>query len=63
MDKLMGADLLLECLIRENVRFVFSTPSVGTAVLDVVIDKWANLTPPDRENLDTVWMEGCEPPW
>ena len=33
------------------------------AVLDVVIDSWANLTPPDLENLDAVWMEGCELPW
>jgi acetolactate synthase-1/2/3 large subunit len=33
------------------------------AVLDVVVDPWANLTPPDLENLDAVWMEGCELPW
>ena len=33
------------------------------AVLDVVIDPWVNLTPPDLENLDAVWMEGCELPW
>ena len=33
------------------------------AVLDVVVDSWANLTPPDLENLDAVWMEGCELPW
>lgn len=33
------------------------------AVLDVVVDAWANLTPPDLENLDAVWMEGCELPW
>jgi acetolactate synthase-1/2/3 large subunit len=33
------------------------------AVLDVVLDSWANLTPPDLENLDAVWMEGCELPW
>jgi acetolactate synthase-1/2/3 large subunit len=33
------------------------------AVLDVLIDQWANLTPPDLENLDAVWMEGCELPW
>lgn len=33
------------------------------AVLDVVVDKWANLTPPDLENLDAVWLEGCELPW
>jgi len=33
------------------------------AVLDVVLDQWANLTPPDLENLDAVWMEGCELPW
>jgi acetolactate synthase-1/2/3 large subunit len=33
------------------------------AVLDVVVDQWANLTPPDLENLDAVWMEGCELPW
>jgi len=33
------------------------------AVVDVVVDKWANLTPPDLENLDAVWMEGCELPW
>lgn len=33
------------------------------AVLDVVIDAQANLVPPDLENLDAVWMEGCELPW
>jgi acetolactate synthase-1/2/3 large subunit len=33
------------------------------AVVDVVVDPWANLTPPDLENLDAVWMEGCELPW
>jgi acetolactate synthase-1/2/3 large subunit len=33
------------------------------AVLDVVVDSWANLTPPDLEYLDAVWMEGCELPW
>jgi acetolactate synthase-1/2/3 large subunit len=33
------------------------------AVLDVIIDPWANLTPPDLETLDAVWMEGCELPW
>ena len=33
------------------------------AVLDVLVDKWANLCPPDLENLDAVWMEGCELPW
>jgi acetolactate synthase-1/2/3 large subunit len=33
------------------------------AVLDVMVDQWANLTPPDLENLDAVWMEGCELPW
>lgn len=33
------------------------------AVLDVIVDNWANLTPPDLENLDAVWMEGCELPW
>ncbi len=33
------------------------------AVLDVLIDQWANLTPPDLANLDAVWMEGCELPW
>lgn len=33
------------------------------AVLDVVVDRWVNLTPPDLENLDAVWMEGCEVPW
>jgi acetolactate synthase-1/2/3 large subunit len=33
------------------------------AVLDVVVDPWANLTPPDLETLDAVWMEGCELPW
>ncbi len=33
------------------------------AVLDVVIDEWANLTPPDLANLDALWMEGCELPW
>ena len=31
------------------------------AMLDVV-DQWANLTPPDLENLEAIWMEGCEPP-
>jgi acetolactate synthase-1/2/3 large subunit len=33
------------------------------AVLDVLIDQWANLTPPDLANLDALWMEGCELPW
>jgi acetolactate synthase-1/2/3 large subunit len=33
------------------------------AVLDVLVDKWANLNPPDLENLDAVWMEGCSLPW
>jgi acetolactate synthase-1/2/3 large subunit len=33
------------------------------AVLDVLVDQWANLTPPDLENLDAVWLEGCELPW
>jgi acetolactate synthase-1/2/3 large subunit len=33
------------------------------ALLDVVVDPWVNLTPPDLENLDAVWMEGCELPW
>jgi acetolactate synthase-1/2/3 large subunit len=33
------------------------------AVLDVLVDQWANLTPPDLEILDAVWMEGCELPW
>jgi acetolactate synthase-1/2/3 large subunit len=33
------------------------------AILDVLVDPWANLTPPDLENLDAVWMEGCELPW
>jgi acetolactate synthase-1/2/3 large subunit len=33
------------------------------AVVDVLVDQWANLTPPDLENLDAVWMEGCELPW
>ena len=33
------------------------------AVIDVLVDRWANLTPPDLENLDAVWMEGCELPW
>ncbi len=32
------------------------------AVLDVVIDAQANLAPPDLENLDAVWMEGCDLP-
>jgi acetolactate synthase-1/2/3 large subunit len=32
------------------------------AVIDVLVDRWANLTPPDLENLDAVWMEGCELP-
>jgi len=31
------------------------------AVLDVVIDAEAHLTPPDLETLDALWMEGCEP--
>jgi acetolactate synthase-1/2/3 large subunit len=33
------------------------------AVLDVMVDRWANLNPPDLENLDAVWMEGCSLPW
>ncbi len=33
------------------------------AVLDVAVNRWANLNPPDLENLDAVWMEGCELPW
>jgi acetolactate synthase-1/2/3 large subunit len=33
------------------------------AVLDVLVDQWANLTPPDLETLDAIWMEGCELPW
>jgi acetolactate synthase-1/2/3 large subunit len=33
------------------------------AVLDVLVDRQANLTPPDLENLDAMWMEGCELPW
>jgi acetolactate synthase-1/2/3 large subunit len=33
------------------------------AVLDVIVDQWANLNPPDLENLDAVWMEGCDLPW
>ncbi|HHS97342.1 MAG TPA: thiamine pyrophosphate-binding protein [Chloroflexi bacterium] len=33
------------------------------AVLDVIVDPWAHLTPPDLENLDAVWMEGCDLPW
>ena len=33
------------------------------AVVDVLVDPWANLTPPDLETLDAVWMEGCELPW
>jgi acetolactate synthase-1/2/3 large subunit len=33
------------------------------AVLDVLVDPWANLTPPDLETLDALWMEGCELPW
>jgi len=32
------------------------------AVLDVIVDQWANLLPPDLENLAAVWMEGCELP-
>jgi acetolactate synthase-1/2/3 large subunit len=32
-------------------------------VLDVLVDSWANLMPPDWEILDAVWMEGCELPW
>jgi acetolactate synthase-1/2/3 large subunit len=46
------------------------TPALGRAaasgkpaVVDVVVDKWANLNPPDLENLDAVWMEGCSLPW
>ncbi len=30
------------------------------AVLDVVIDRQANMNPPDLEILDGLWMEGCE---
>ncbi len=30
------------------------------AVLDVVIDREANMNPPDLEILDGLWMEGCE---
>jgi len=33
------------------------------AVVDVVIDRWANLNPPDLESLDAVWLEGCSLPW
>ena len=33
------------------------------AVLDVIVDNWVNLTPPDLENLAAVWMEGCDLPW
>lgn len=33
------------------------------AVLDVIVDPWVHLTPPDLENLDAVWMEGCDLPW
>ena len=33
------------------------------AVLDVLVDSWANLMPPDLEILDSVWMEGCDLPW
>ena len=33
------------------------------AVLDVVVDQWANLTPPDLQTLSALWMEGCELPW
>ena len=33
------------------------------AVVDVIVDKWVNLTPPDLENLAAVWMEGCDLPW
>lgn len=29
------------------------------AVLDVIIDREAHLTPPDLEVLDALWMEGC----
>ncbi len=32
------------------------------AVIDVKIDREANLTPPDLETLAAVWLEGCEPP-
>ncbi len=30
------------------------------AVLDVIVDSEANLTPPDLVLLDSVWMEGCD---
>ncbi|MGZ4936737.1 MAG: thiamine pyrophosphate-dependent enzyme, partial [Halobacteriota archaeon] len=33
------------------------------AVVDVLVDRLANLTPPDLENLDAVWFEGCSLPW
>jgi len=33
------------------------------AVLDVIVDNWVNLMPPDLENLAAVWMEGCDLPW
>ena len=33
------------------------------AVVDILVDQWANLTPPDLEILDAVWLEGCSLPW
>jgi len=32
------------------------------AVIDVKVDREANLTPPDLETLAAIWLEGCEVP-
>jgi acetolactate synthase-1/2/3 large subunit len=32
------------------------------AVLDVIIDRDANLNPPDLALIGSVWLEGCRPP-
>uniref|UniRef100_A0A7C5QKP1 Thiamine pyrophosphate-binding protein n=1 Tax=Caldiarchaeum subterraneum TaxID=311458 RepID=A0A7C5QKP1_CALS0 len=32
------------------------------AVIDVTIDREANLTPPDLQTLAAIWLEGCVPP-
>ena len=53
-------------MFREPLCLSSVAPHVASgkpAVVDVVIDKWANLNPPDLENLDAVWMEGCSLPW
>ena len=31
-------------------------------VIDVLVDREANLTPPDLQTLAAIWLEGCEPP-